>query len=94
MIPGPVTSRDGPSTETLSDSVETVGGQRCCPRKPLADKKLAIGWMVPTSLAKQSRVQLHLESNRQARRRARELLLKHGYCNESHDSIIFIEEIL
>ena len=57
MIPGPVTSRDGPSMESsLSDSLETVGGQRCHPRKPLADRKVAIGRMVPTSLAKQSRV--------------------------------------
>ena len=75
-----MTSRDGSSSEsTFSNSLETVGGQRCHPRKPLADKKLAIGQMVPTSLAKQSRVRLHLESNRQARRRARELLLQHGY---------------
>ena len=80
MIPGPVTSRDSPSLEnSFSNSFGTVGGQRCRPRKPLADKKLAIGRMVPTSLAKQSRVRLHLESNRQARRRARELLLQHGY---------------
>ena len=80
MIPGPVTSRDSPLLENaFSNSLGTVGGQRCRPRKPLADRKLAIGWMVPTSLAKQSRVRLHLESNRQARRRARELLLQHGY---------------
>ena len=34
---------------------------------------------MPTSLAKQSRVRLHLEYNRQARRKARELLLQHGH---------------
>ena len=57
MVPGPATSRDGPLMESiLSNSLETVGGQRCRPRKPLVDRKMAIGQMVPTSLAKQSRV--------------------------------------
>ena len=44
MIPGPVTSRDGPSTEsTFSNLFGTVGGQQCRPRKPLVDRKVAIG---------------------------------------------------
>ena len=78
-VPGPVTRMDNALLlRILSNNDEDVGGQRCCPRKPLADMKIAIGRMVPTGLAKQTRVRLQLESNRQARREARRCLIEHG----------------
>ena len=75
--PAPVISEETPlSAET--DTNPSVGGQRCRPRVPFADRIRAIGRMVPTPRSRESRIVSHLETNRRARRRARELLLQHG----------------
>ena len=75
--PAPVTSEETPlSVET--DTNPSVGGQCCHPRVPFADRMRAIGRIVPTPRSRESRVVSHLETNRRARRQARELLLQHG----------------
>ena len=75
--PALATGREIPLS-VKTDTNPSVGGQHCCPRVPFADRMRAIGRMVPTPRFRECRVVSHLETNRRARRRARELLLQHG----------------